>query len=302
MAVNWNLLLIMLGYAMFNGIGSLFYKLGLKKVEDTELSFLSFSKKSLKLFYRLLKNPIWLLGLVCLVIDFIIYQNALKIYDISLVKPLVNLNLIFVVLFGITIIKERILIREWIGLAFILSGGFMITSNSVESETVLNIPRFWIFFGASTVIVILILVLFRKYPPRAFYLGGFCGLLYGLGSLFNKALYASGMNGWYQALFLGLFGVTYFLAFLSGQQAYLVGRMSIVSTLVNIVSIVIPFLGGVFLFDEPLLIPGVTGVEQFLKLIGLGCIIIGISLNYTPVDGVPNSIDSNQGEKLEIII
>ena len=52
-------------------------------------------------FFRLLKDPIWWLGQAGLTIDFIIYQFAIDSYDISIVKPLVNLNLLFVITFFI---------------------------------------------------------------------------------------------------------------------------------------------------------------------------------------------------------
>ena len=99
MAINWILLGLMTGYAFFNGIGSFFYKKGLKKVDSSEISFISFKKKNLTSLFYLFLNPIWVLGLICLGLDFLIYQFALSRFEVSAVKPLVNLNLIFVFFF-----------------------------------------------------------------------------------------------------------------------------------------------------------------------------------------------------------
>jgi len=234
--INWSLILIMVGYAFFNGIGSLFFKIGLNKIDSSKISFTKLSKENFKAFLGLIKNPIWLLGFIFLLIDFIIYQFALKIYEVSVVKPLVNLNLFFVILFGLTIMKEKINLKEWIGTALIIIGDY------------------------------------------EYFVSILSGILYGMGSVFNKGLYSSNLQQGYFTFLAIFFVISYFLAFIYGQAAYLKGRMSIVSVLVNILSILTPFMGGIIIFGESF---------QLLKITGLVLIIMGILLNYKKKNSIP---------------
>ncbi len=273
MDINWQLILIMVGYAFFNGIGSLFFKIGLNKIDNTKISFTKWSKENFKAFLELLKNPIWLLGFIFLLIDFIIYQFALKKYEVSVVKPLVNLNLFFVVLFGLTIMKEKINLKEWIGTALIIIGAIIITINSESSETYLNLINFWIFLSIMIILIVFNMIILTKLKNGnyEYFVSISSGILYGMGSIFNKGLYSSNLHQGYFTILLILFVLSYFLAFIYGQAAYLKGRMSIVSVLVNIFSIFIPFIGGIIIFEESF---------QLLKITGLVLIIVGILLNY----------------------
>lgn len=273
MDINWHLILIMVGYAFFNGIGSLFFKIGLKKIDSTKISFTKWSKENFKAFLGLIKNPIWLLGFIFLLIDFIIYQFALKIYEVSVVKPLVNLNLFFVILFGLTIMKEKIILKEWIGTALIIIGALIITINSELSDTNLIYINFWIFVLVMVIIIVITIIIIAKSKNGnyEYFVSILSGILYGMGSLFNKGLYSLNLQQGFFIILLMFFGLSYFLAFVFGQAAYLKGRMSIVSVLVNILSILTPFIGGIIVFGE---------LFQIFKITGLVLIIVGILLNY----------------------
>jgi len=278
--INWSLILIMVGYAFFNGIGSLFFKIGLKKIDSSNISFTKLSKENFKAFFGLIKNPIWLLGFIFLLIDFIIYQFALKIYEVSVVKPLVNLNLFFVILFGLTIMKEKINLKEWIGTALIIIGAIIITINSESSDTNLNIINFWIFLSIMIILIVFNMIILTKFKNGnyEYFVSILSGILYGMGSVFNKGLYSSNLQQGYFTILVILFVISYFLAFIYGQAAYLKGRMSIVSVLVNILSILTPFIGGIIIFGESF---------QLLKISGLVLIIAGILLNYKKKNSIP---------------
>ncbi len=263
----------MVGYAFFNGVGSLFFKIGLNKIDNTKISFTKWSKENFRAFLELLKNPIWILGFIFLLIDFIIYQFALKIYEVSVVKPLVNLNLFFVILFGLTIMKEKINLKEWIGTALIIIGAITITINSESSDTNLNYINFWIFLSIMIILIVFNMIILTRFKNGnyEYFVSILSGILYGMGSIFNKGLYSSNLQQGYFTILVILFVLSYFLAFIYGQAAYLKGRMSIVSVLVNILSILTPFIGGIIIFGESF---------QLLKISGLVLIIAGILLNY----------------------
>ncbi|MHA1474769.1 MAG: EamA family transporter [Promethearchaeota archaeon] len=280
MDVNWQLILIMVGYAIFNGIGSLFFKISLNKIDSSKISFTKLSKENFKAFLGLIKNPIWILGFIFLLIDFIIYQFALKIYEVSVIKPLVNLNLFFVILFGLTIMKEKINLKEWIGTALIIIGAIIITINSESSDTNLNIINFWIFLSIMTILIVFNMIILTKFKNGnyEYFVSILSGIFYGMGSIFNKGLYSSNLQRGYFTILVILFVISYFLAFIYGQAAYLKGRMSIVSVLVNILSILTPFIGGIIIFEESF---------QLLKITGLVLIIVGILLNYKKENSIP---------------
>lgn len=272
----------MIGYALFNGIGSLCYKKGLNKIDSESIDLLSFSRNNVKGFFQLLRTPIWFLGLILLITDFFIYQLALSIFEISVVKPLVNLNLIFVLFFGVVVMKEKVKIREWIGILFIILGAVSISMFAEETTTVLNYTSFWIFLSF-IMILALVNIAFLKMRGNEnteFFVSISGGIMYGLGSVLNKGLYAINLVDGFFFVLLVIFGLSYGMAFFYSQAAYLKGRMSIVSTIVNIFSIIIPFIGGIFIFGDPLILSTQNPFLNYLKIIGLVSIVIGVFMNY----------------------
>lgn len=286
---NYEVILIMTGYAVLNGLGSLFLKKGLNEKEGKLKSFLKFDRTIVRNIIDLLKNPIWDLGFLFLVSDFIIYQFALKNYEVSVVKPLVNLNLIFVIFFGVKFMKDKITIKEIISICLIVTGAFSITYMSHESSTIINSSRLIIFtliFIILLIIGVLLLIRNKKSGKKNYeYFGAILGgSLYGLGTIFNKTLFSFSNNFSLVEVVLILFFVgSYAFAFIYVQFALSEGRLSIVSTISNITSIIIPFIGGIFVFGDNFLIPidgNIIFPLSFMKLIGLILIVTGILLIY----------------------
>lgn len=296
-AFNIEVLFIMLGYAVLNGFGSLLFKIHFKEhQDDNQESLLKLDKNLLKTLWKLIKDWKWTLGEILLLLDFVVYQFALSRYEISVVKPLVNLNLIFVITFGVIFMKEKITKREIIALIFIIIGSVAITYYSVETETVPNLYILFVFTAlVFTLVFIGVFCVQRKSGEKnyEYFISLFSGGLYGLGAIFNKSLYQEVYNPQlFFIIFLILFAISYFIAFTFGQFAYSEGRMSMVSTIVNIISILIPFVGGILIFGENFIIL-LNGEMQFpgsyMKLIGFTLIIIGVLLAYNPKKDEMNS-------------
>ncbi len=287
----------MMGYALFNGLGSVCYKLGLQKVDMKKVDFLHWNKENVKGFFQIISTPIWIVGAVLVGIDFVIYQYALKSYEVSVVKPLVNLSLIFVLGFGLKILQEKISGLEYLGLGFIITGAILITLYSKEEETIIDYGALKPYLIVMAVLIGILMISMFKIKHFEFFVSVTCGLLFGVGGLFNKAFYASNLAPNYQTLFIVLFIFSYVAAFFYGQAGYLRGRMSIISPIVNIVSIITPFIGGIIIFHENLLIPGKTGIESGVKIIGMISIISGLILHYfggregSLKDDIPSSTD-----------
>ncbi len=289
--IDLTLLLIMMGYAILNGLGSLFWKIGLNKFKSENINFLKLQTKNFGDFFKLVKTPIWTLGWILIISDFFVYQLALSRYDVSVVKPLVNLNLVFVIVFGVAIMKEKITPKEWVAIIFIVLGSILITVNAKETERSIDLPLMLVFAGIIGISIFFSVIALLKYPKSnyEFYISIFCGALYGLGSLFNKSAYSAGFGTPLSLLFLGLWGISYLFAFLYGQMAYIRGRMSMVSPIVNIISIIIPFIGGILVLGESIYTPDSSSpLVSTFKIFGVIIIIMGILLSYKKeaVDGI----------------
>lgn len=286
---NFQVILIMTGYAILNALGSLFLRKGLVKKEGNLKSFLKLNKTIIRDVIDLLKNPIWVLGLLLLGSDFIFYQFALKNYEVSVVKPLVNLNLIFVIFFGVKFMKDKITPKEIISICMIVAGAVSVTYMSEESSTYIMYGRLFVFvlliFILIAIGVILLIVTKKSGMKNYEYFGAiFSGGLYGIGTIFNKSLFGFS-NGFsiFEALILLLFVGSYGFAFMYGQFALSEGRLSIVAPISNITSIIIPFIGGIIIFGDNLFIPisgNIVFPLSFIKLIGLILIIAGVILIY----------------------
>ncbi len=286
---NLEILIIMLGYAIFNGLGSLLFKIHYRDHEfDDQRSLLTLDKNLPQTLWKLIKDWKWTLGAILLVSDFVIYQFALSKYEISIVKPLVNLNLIFVITFGVVILKEKISKKEIIAIFCIAFGSIIISLYSVQEETIPNLLALSIFAIIIFSTVFLGVCIQKRKEGKKnheYFVSVFCGTLYGLGSIFNKAMYQNIYSPplLYFTIFAILFGISYFFAFIFGQFAYSEGRMAMVSTIVNVISILIPFIGGVLIFNEELLIlfeDRYTFPNSYVKIFGLVLIIIGVLLAY----------------------
>lgn len=291
-SINYEVLLIMQGYAIFNGLGSLLFKIHYNThMDDDQDSLFKLDKNLPRTLWYLIKDWKWTLGEIFLLTDFVIYQFALSRFEVSIVKPLVNLNLIFVITFGVVIMKEKISKKEIAAIVFIALGSLIISLYSVETKTIPNLYTLLIFTA-----VIFILIFFGAFYQKRdldkknheYFVSIFCGALYGLGAIFNKAMYQDFYTPQvlYFIIFAILFAISYFIAFMFGQFAYSEGRMSLVSTIVNIISILVPFIGGILIFNETLLIPlngQIRFPDSFVKIIGLVFIIIGVLLAYKPI-------------------
>ncbi len=288
--INLEILAIMTGYAILNALGSMLFKIHYKSnPKDDQDSLLSFDKNLPRTLWNLIKDWRWTLGVVLLILDFIVYQFALSRYEVSVVKPLVNLNLVFIITFGVVCMKEKITKREIAAISLIIIGSVAITYFSIETQTVPNLFILFVFaviiFGLVFSGVIFILRKSEEKRNYEFFISLFCGALYGLGAIFNKAMYQETLEPriLFFSIFLIFFGISYFIAFLYGQFAYSKGRMSFVSTIVNIIGIIVPFIGGILIFGENFFIyfnGNLVFPNSYMKILGFFLIIVGVLLAY----------------------
>jgi len=143
------LLLIMIIWAFLNGTGSYLVKIGLNKVTGLEITLWGVFRNIFKTFYQLIKTPILILGFIMAGIGFLVYQYALSHYDLSLIRPLQVLSILFILFWGLRYLKECINAREVAGIVVVTVGSIIISlyisANKPKELNLNNLIVFTIF-------------------------------------------------------------------------------------------------------------------------------------------------------------
>jgi len=295
---NFTVLIIMLIYGLISGASAIILKIGIFKAGGIHIN--NFFKDVLPTAWRLIKNPTWFTGGMAAIAGFLVYTVALNIYDVSVVKPLVNTNLLFTFVLAYLVFKEKLTLKEWFGIVILISGLlFMAFAPTSELESGMNSPLLFAFFPV--VIIMLILMIFVMFVARYGYaeliFPLFAGSFFGMGTFFTKSLLVSlrGLSTadplqgfmFFYSLFMLL--LTYAFAIISQQLAFERGRLSIVSPITNSLSVTVSFIGAYFVFYEELIVPvhGELTILSFFKIIGVICILIALFILRREID--PNN-------------
>ncbi len=290
-------LLIMFIYGLISGGSAILLKKGIFKAGGIKIQ--NFFKDILPETWRLIKTPIWMWGGIAAISGFLVYTIALNIYDISIVKPLVNTNLLFTFIFAYFIFNEKLKITEWLGVAILIIGLFLIAfspnviaidPSTVDLNQLVNIPLLFAIFPLTVILVVIMAFLMfiahvgEGYEEYVFPL--FSGTFYGFGTFFTKSLLIGlshlGEDNIFPVLIffysLFMFLLTYGFAIIAQQLAFEKGRLSIVSPIANSLSVTVAFIGAFFLFFEELIVPVGEDLvlSSYFKILGLICIIIAL--------------------------
>ncbi|MHA1443689.1 MAG: EamA family transporter [Candidatus Hodarchaeales archaeon] len=287
---NIIILIVMLIYGVTSGGSAIILKKGIFRAGGLKLD--NFFKDVLPTAWNLLTTPMWFLGGIAALTGFLIYTVALNIYDVSIVKPLINTNLLFTFIFAAVYFKERLSAVEWFGVGVLILGLVLFAfSPNIESTGDMNILLLLGFLPITLGLISLMIVLLfalKRVGSAEFVFPVFAGMFFGLGTFFTKSLLI-GLNGSHQTLLpdnlliiysLVMLIVTYGFATVAQQLAFEKGRLSIVSPITNAVSITISFIGAYFVFYEELVstFAGALSFQSFFKLTGLVCIILALIL------------------------
>ncbi len=296
---SFYILLIMFLYGLVSGGSAILLKKGIFQAGGIKIQ--NFFKDIFPETWRLIKTPIWMWGGVTAISGFLIYTIALNNYDISIVKPLVNTNLLFTFIFAFFIFQERLKAIEWIGVVILIVGLLLIAfspnviainPSSISIHDQVDVPLLFTIFPLTIILVIIMAFLMfvarvgEGYEEYVFPL--FSGTFYGFGTFFTKSFLIA-INHINTADFfpliifiysLVMFLLTYGFAIIAQQLAFEKGRLSIVSPIANSLSVTVAFLGAYFLFFEDLIVPieGEIVITSYFKVLGLVCIILALFL------------------------
>ncbi|MFX1285516.1 MAG: EamA family transporter [Promethearchaeota archaeon] len=284
---NVAVLLIMTIYGLISGGSAIILKIGIFRAGGIKIK--NFLRDIGPAAWRLITTPIWFIGGIAAIIGFVIYTVALNAYDVSVVKPLVNTNLLFTFIFAHFIFKEKLSKVEWLGVGVLITGILLIAfSPFVESSEAMNIPLLLGFFPFILILmVVMVFIMFiSKSGYAEFVFPIFAGTFYGLGTFFTKSLLITlGMLNTSDSFTFLMFLysivmllMTYLFAIIAQMLAFERGRLSIVSPITNALSVIVAFIGAYFVFYEDLINPigGQILIQSFFKIFGLICILLAL--------------------------
>ena len=297
------LLMIMVGYAFVNGAGVYCFKIGIQKVKGIDLTLKELLKNPIKTFYYFLKVPVMLLAAALVVIGFVIYQYALDLYGIVNVKPLTNLNLFFILLFGFILIKEKVTKREIFGLLALVFGVVCVSlfAESSGASTFINYSNLIIFSTVTITVslgLVLITILKDNKKRNEFILAVVSATCFSLGVIFNNAVYRTGgslanSTSLIYNPFTYLLVLAYFFGVFIEVVAFSDGRLVIVGPILNTVGVGLPVVGAVLVFNEALLVTAIGLPWSLIKIFGIILVTIGAIAIYPRVEKI-KELDVNQ--------
>ncbi|MFX0014935.1 MAG: EamA family transporter [Candidatus Hermodarchaeota archaeon] len=297
---NFIILIIMTIYGLVSGGSAIILKIGIFRAGGIKID--NFIRDIGPAAWHLLTTPVWLLGGIAALIGFVIYTVALNAYDVSVVKPLVNTNLLFTFIFAYFIFKEKLTNIEWLGVCILIAGILMIAfSPFVESSEAMDIPLLLAFFPV--VLILMVMMIFIMFISKSgtaeLVFPVFAGTFYGLGTFFTKSflislgeLYNGDLLSFWMFLYsISMLLLTYAFATIAQMLAFEGGRLSIVSPITNALSVIVAFIGAYFVFYEDLIIPigGQILFQSFYKILGLICILIALFILRREVNPLKHS-------------
>jgi uncharacterized membrane protein len=276
--------------ALSNALTSVLQRMG---VEDAPEE----STMRLSLMAHAIRRTVWLLGFAFMVCSFLFQSFALHLGQLSVVQPILTMELLFLVAILGTWFRFSISAREWIGVSAIALGlgGFLYFAAPGGGEaTPTNLG--WIVVGGSCCFLIVATVVATRWGPRwwkAAMFGSAAAISYAFTAALIKTVSNYAATDWvtmlyhwqtYMVAVFGLLGL--FLtqnAFHAGPLAASQSSLVLVDPLVSIclgialygdalrtygpygpleaVSLLVMFMGAVFLSNSPL-ITGMKGEGQ----------------------------------------
>ncbi len=265
-----------------------------------ELTPRAFLQRHFHLVLAIFTTPLWLLGGVLAVSGALLRWQAFSAADVSILKPLTNINILVVVFICVYFWGEKMGRAEWLGISSLL-GGILILSLVAEERELLgyNVPMYSlcsVICGILTVLFVLVGSIRRssdRDKELFFALGA--GILYGIATIFLKAmtievrliledfnvLDIATLLQLVTRLSFWLYVISSVFAFFLLQCAYSHRRASVALPLNNSLSTLVPIIVAAFVFGDALLQP-IGGLLifpfSFLRPIGIITILAGVLL------------------------
>jgi uncharacterized membrane protein len=263
-----------------------------------ELTPRAFIQRHFHLVFAILTTPLWLLGGVLAVSGALLRWQAFAVADVSILKPLTNVNILVVVFICVRYWGERMGHAEWAGISSMLIGIVLLVIASDETgQDMYNIPMYML----CSIICIICVGFFallgsiRKDSARdkELFFALSAGILYGIATIFLKAMNIEvaqilgvfdllNPDSWVvlaTRISFWMYVISSVVAFFLLQCAYSRRRASVALPLNNSLSTIVPIVIAVLVFGDQLIQP--IGIHylfpfSFLRPIGITAILVGI--------------------------
>ena len=139
----------------------------------------------------LIRQPIWLLGMVCMGGTFIFTALALYFGTLASVQPILVTELIFTLALRVVWLHDRIAPRTWGAAALLCAGlfGFLVVAHPEEGHGRPTAAAWAVALGTRGVVIVVLVVLSRWGSPvrKAALLGAAAALVWAIDAAFVKA-------------------------------------------------------------------------------------------------------------------
>ncbi|MDA8354749.1 MAG: DMT family transporter [Actinomycetota bacterium] len=179
--------------AMVSATAGVTQRLGLESVPAE-------STMRIGLLTHAMRHSVWLLGFALLLGQFVLQAMALRFGQLSVVQPLLTLDLLFVVTILATVFHRRLRWREWAGAGAIVAGlaGFLLLA-SPSTGRGLPSGDAWAEVSSSAVVVAAVMVVATRWGPRwwkAAAFGAAAAILFAYNAALTKATTTLITRGW----------------------------------------------------------------------------------------------------------
>lgn len=236
----------------------------------------------LGLLTRLVRQPVWLLGIVADAAGYVLQAIALWRGAIVVVQPLLVCGLLFVLPLGVKITGLKVTKRDWLGAVAVVAGlgAFLAIANPAQGHQNANLLGWIVVLCVAAVITGVLAGVGRRNPGRirAITFSGAAGLVYGVAAGLTKSSayylslgFGSLVTHWEPYMLL----VTAAVGMVLSQSAFQAGSLDVslptMAAVDPIVSIVIGAAG----FGEDIQLGAASGVSEAVALVVM---VIGIYL------------------------
>ncbi len=267
--------------ALSNALTSVFQRMG---VEDAPEE----STMRLSLMAHAIRRGVWLMGFGFMVLSFLLQAFALHNGTLSVVQPILTMELLFLVAILGMYFRFSITVREWVGAGAIavgLSGFLVFAAPGGGNDTPTDLG--WIVVGSCTVGLIVLTVVATRRGPR-WWKAAMFGSAAAISFAFTAALikvasdYAAGdwktMFEHWQTYGVAVFGL---LGLFLAQNAFHAGPLAASQSTLVLVDPLVSIVLGIALFGDSLRTSGPYGPLEAVSLVVM--FIGAVFLSHSPL-------------------
>lgn len=267
--------------ALSNALTSVFQRMGVEDAPEEATMRLS-------LMAHAIKRGIWLLGFFFMVCSFLLQAFALHVGRLSVVQPILTMELLFLVFILGTYFGYQITAREWIGasaIAFGLSGFLVFADPGGGNDVPTSFD--WVVTGSITCSLIVVTVVATRWGPRwwkAAMFGSAGAISFAFTAALIKVVSDFAATNWitmlehwqtYGLIVFGLAGL-----FLT-QNAFHAGPLAASQSTLVLVDPLFSIILGIILYGDSLRTYGAWGP---LEAVSLAVMFAGaVSLSHSPL-------------------